>query len=104
MKNEHEKRETRGNQHVLTCFGCVCQIKLINDTTPNVIPKIKKKREKKKHHTSVRKEKMKEYVNKKKERREKQAIKYIAFRNVLNTESGVVYANLNTLCSVQARR
>lgn len=44
VRAKHDKRmvktqKTRGNQHVLTCLGCVCQIKLINDTTPNVILK-----------------------------------------------------------------
>lgn len=32
------KKNTGGNQHVLTCLDCACQIKLIDDTTPNVFP------------------------------------------------------------------
>ena len=37
QKNVLTKKNTGGNQHVLTCLGCPCQIKLIDDTTPNVI-------------------------------------------------------------------
>lgn len=58
MKSERQQKKTRGNQHVLTCFGYVCQIKLINDTTPNVIPKKRKNKTKKKKTEKI-------YVNKK---------------------------------------
>lgn len=36
-KLEFNKKNTGGNQHVLTCLGRACQINLIDDTTPNVI-------------------------------------------------------------------
>lgn len=38
-KYTRKRHTTRRNQHVLTCFACERQIKLINDTTPNVISK-----------------------------------------------------------------